>query len=55
VEEEIFEISQGTREKKDIFKNNLYKTGKSNRYGGYNNFDESEAFDDTLEDDDDEF
>lgn len=55
IEEEIFEISQGTKEKKDIFKNNLYKTGKSNRYGGYGNLDESEAFEDTIEDDDDEF
>lgn len=41
VEEEEFQISQGTKEKNEIFKNNLYKTGKSNRYRGYGDVSES--------------
>lgn len=41
VEEEEFQISLGTKEKNDIFKNNLYKTGKSNRYRGFGEVSES--------------
>lgn len=51
VDDEVFEVSQGTREPKQIFKNNLYKTGKSNRYG-MGDLSESVGFEETFEDDD---